>query len=70
LQPIHHFHCEKNHRAKGLLMEGCHAKRASTKGTKLYNVVGSHASLIAIHLPSWGFQQTNIEQTVCMRQKP
>ncbi len=51
-------------------MEGCHAKRASTKGTKLYNVVGSHASLIAIHLPSWGFQQTNIEQTVCMRQKP
>jgi hypothetical protein len=52
LHPIHHRHCEKNHRAKGLLMEGCHAKGALTKGIKLYNVIGSHASFIAIHLPT------------------
>ncbi len=52
LHPIYHHHYEKDHRAKGLFTEGYHARGASTKKIKLYNVIGNHANLIAIHLPS------------------
>jgi hypothetical protein len=48
LHASHHCHCEKDRHAKRLLTKGYHAKGVSTKGIKLYNVVGSHTSLIAI----------------------